>query len=163
LSISRPTRRREDQRLVTGHGTFADDVSLPGQAYAVFVRSSVAHGILNGIDTEEARQAPGVLGVFTAEDLEAAGIGKIPYLPIPGFKMPTPVEAPRPALATGRIRHVGEPIAVVVAETRLQAEDAAELVVADINPLPAASDLVEAVQDGAPLVWDDAPNNIALT
>lgn len=163
LSISRPTHRREDLRLVTGRGVFADDLCLPDQAQAVFVRSNLSHGILKGVDTEAARAAPGVLGVFTAEDLAAAGIGKIPYLPIPGFAMPTPVDAPRPALATGRIRHVGEPIAVVVAKTRLQAEDASELVRVDIDPLPAVVDTLGAVQDGAPLVWDSAPNNVALT
>ncbi len=148
---------------MTGRGVFADDLNLPGQAHAVFVRSTLAHGILRGIQAEAARNAPGVLGVFTAEDLAAAGIGKIPYLPIPGFAMPTPVDAPRPPLAVGKVRHVGEPYAVVVAETRLQAEDASELVTAEIDPLPAAVDTIRAVQDGAPLVWDDAPNNISLT
>jgi carbon-monoxide dehydrogenase large subunit len=163
LSLSRPSRRREDLRLLTGRGTFADDVDLPGQVHAVFVRSPVAHGILRGIDSAAARAAPGVLGVFTGADLEAAGIGPIPYLPIPGFAMPTPVEAPRPALATGRVRHVGEAVAVVVAETRTQAEDAAELVVPDILPLPAAADTALAVRPGAPRVWDDAPDNVGLT
>jgi len=163
VSLSRPARRREDTRLLTGRGVYADDIDLPGQAHAVFVRSPVAHGILRRIDTAAARAAPGVLGVFTAADLNAAGIGRIPYLPIPGFTMPTPVEAPRPALADCRVRHVGEPIALVVAETRAAAEDAAELVVPEIEWLPAAVDTAAAVEPGAPRVWDDAPNNIGLT
>lgn len=163
MSVSRSARRREDLRLLTGRGVYADDIDLPGQAHAVFVRAAAAHGILNGIDTAAARAAPGVLGVFTAADLNAAGIGRIPYLPIPGFAMPTPVEAPRPALADGRVRHVGEPVAVVVATTRAQAEDAAELVMPDIAWLPAAVDTGGAVEPGAPIVWDDAPDNIGLT
>jgi aerobic carbon-monoxide dehydrogenase large subunit len=163
LSISRPARRREDLRLVTGTGVFADDLDPPHQAQAVFVRSSIAHGILKGIDTSAALKAPGVLGVFTATDLAAAGIGDIPYLPIPGFAMPTPVDAPRPALAAGRVRHVGEPVALVVAETRLQAEDACELVSVDIEPLPAAVHTAKAVEPRAPRVWDEAIDNIALT
>lgn len=142
---------------------FADDIDLPGQAHAIFVRSTIAHGILRGIDTAAARAAPGVLGVFTGEDLRAAGIGPIPYLLIPGFVMPTPVEAPRPALAQDRVRHVGEPVAVVIAETRAQAEDAAEFVVIDIDALPAVVDTAEAVEPGAPLVWDAAANNVGLT
>ena len=136
---------------------------MPHQAQAVFIRSSVAHGILNSIDIEAARNAPGVLRVFTADDLAAAGIGNIPYLPIPGFAMPTPVDAPRPALAIGRVRHVGEPIALVVAETRLQAEDACELVHVDIATLPAAVDTASAVEPDAPRVWDNAINNVGLT
>ena len=148
---------------MTGHGVFADDLNLPHQAHAVFVRSSVARGILHGIETDAARRAPGVLGIFTAQDLIAAGIGDIPYLPIPGFAMPTPVDAPRPSLARDQVRHVGEPVALVVAETRLQAEDASELVRADIEALPAAVDTAAAVMPGTPRVWDDAVNNIGLT
>ncbi len=156
LSMSRPSRRREDQRLITGKGVFADDLNMPHQAQAVFIRSSVAHGILNSIDIEAARNAPGCIAAcFTADDLAAAGIGNIPYLPIPGFAMPTPVDAPRPALAIGRVRHVGEPIALVVAETRLQAEDACELVRVDIATLPAAVDTASAVEPDAPRVWDE--------
>ncbi len=163
MSLSRPPRRREDARLLTGRGTYADDIDLPGQAHAVFVRSPVAHGILRGIDTAAALAAPGVVAVFTAADLAAAGIGPIPYLPMPGFPMPPPAEAPRPALAADRVRHVGEPIAVVVAETRHQAEDAAELVLAEIEPLPAVTDTAAAVEPGAPLVWDGAAANTGLT
>jgi carbon-monoxide dehydrogenase large subunit len=163
MSLSRPGRRREDARLVTGRGTFADDIDLPNQVHAFFVRSTIAHGILRGIDTEAARAAPGVLAVYTGQDLREAGIGPIPYLLIPGFAMPTPVEAPRPALAQDRVRHVGEPVAVVIAETRVQAEDAAELIGLDIDGLPAVIDTAGAVEPGAPLVWDAAADNVGLT
>ena len=85
MSIARPVRRREDARLLTGRGAYADDIDLPGQAYAAFVRSPYARGTIRGIDLDAARDAPGVLGLFTAADLAAAGIGPIPYLPMPGF------------------------------------------------------------------------------
>ncbi len=163
MSIARPVRRREDARLLTGRGTYADDIDLPGQAHAAFVRSPYAHGMVRGIDLDAARVAPGVLGLFTAADLAAAGIGPIPYLPMPNFPMPTPTDAPRPALAGGRVRHVGEPVALVVAESPAQAQDAAELVGLDIDPLPAVTDTAAAVRPRAPAVWEAAPDNIGLT
>ncbi len=161
MSLSRPVRR-EDARLLAGRGTYADDVSVPGQAYAAFVRSSVAHGELRGVDCDAARAAPGVLGVFTGADLLEAGVGPIPYLPMPNFPLPVRAPAPRLALARDRVRHVGETIAIVVAETAQQAADAAELVLPDIEPLPAVTDVAEAVLPGAPQLWPDAPGNVAL-
>src|SRR3954469_14534628 len=163
MSIARPTRRREDSRFLTGRGTYADDIDLPGQAHAVFVRSPYAHGLIRGIDLEAARAAPGVLGLYTASDLEAAGIGPIPYLPMPKFPLATQVDAPRPVLATDRVRHVGEPVVLVVAETLAEAQDAAELVGLDIEPLPAVTDTAAAVLPGASAVWDEAPDNVGLT
>lgn len=161
--ISQPLRRREDARLITGAGKYADDVNVPGQAQAAFVRSDHAHGIIRRIDATDALRMPGVLGVLTGEDLVRAGIGHIPYLPMPGFAMQAPVPSPRPALAQARVRHVGEPIAAVIAETLAQARDAAERVMVEIEPLAAVSDLASAVAPGAPAVWPDAPDNIALT
>lgn len=162
MSLSRPARRREDARHLTGRGLFTDDLDLPGQAHAAFVRSPHARGRIRALDADAARAAPGVLGVFTARELDAAGIGPIPYLPMPGFPMPAPVDAPRPALARGEVRHVGEPVALVVAETQAAAQDAAELVALDIEPLPAAVDTAAAVLPGAPAVWDAAPGNVGL-
>ncbi len=156
-------RRREDARLITGTGSFADDVNVPGQARAAFLRSTHGHGLIRGIDAAEARNAPGVLGVMTGEDLRAAGVGYIPYLPLGGFTMDAPTETPRPALAQDRVRHVGEPIVMVVAETLAQAMDACEKVRLDIQPLPAVTDVERAVADGAPAVWPGAPNNMAST
>src|SRR3712207_6428006 len=121
MSIARPARRREDGRLLTGRGTYADDIDLPDQAYAAFVRSPYAHGLIRGIDLEAARAAGGVLAFSPAGDRAGGGSGPIPSLPMPSFPMPTPAEAPRPALAGGRVRHVGEPVALVVAESPAQA------------------------------------------
>lgn len=161
MGLSSP-RRREDGRLVSGHGTYADDVNLPNQVYAAFVRSTVSHGTLDAVDTGAARAAPGVLGVFTGADLVAAGVGPIPYLPMPNFPLAVRAQAPRPALAVGRVRHVGECIAVVVAETANAAADAAELVWPTITSLAAVTDAADAIRPGAPEIWPDAPGNVAL-
>ena len=162
-AISRPIRRREDRRLLTGQGRYADDVDIPGQAYAAFVRSPYAHGVLRGLDVSAAASAPGVLAVFTGADHDAAGIGPIPYLAMPNFPLDVSVDAPRRALARGRVRHVGETLAVVIAETEAEAQDAAEAVGFDIDPLPAVTDVRAAVDPGAPAVWASAPDNVALT
>jgi carbon-monoxide dehydrogenase large subunit len=163
FGISQPVRRREDARLITGKGSFADDVNVPGQARAAFLRSTHGHGLIRRIDAGAARNAAGVLAVITGEDLRAAGVGYIPYLALGGFTMDPPTETPRPALAQDRVRHVGEPIAMVVAETLAQAMDACEKVRVDIQPLPAVTDVERAVADGAPVLWPGAPNNMAST
>jgi carbon-monoxide dehydrogenase large subunit len=163
FGISQPVRRREDGRLITGKGSFADDVNVPGQARAVFLRSSHGHGLIRAIDAGEAQNAPGVLAVMTGEDLRAAGVGYIPYLPLGGFTMDPPTDTPRPALAQDRVRHVGEPVVMVVAETAAQALDACEKIRLEIEPLPAVTDVERAVAEGAPVVWPEAPNNMALT
>lgn len=157
-----PRYRREDERFVTGKGTFIDDISVEGQLHAHFVRSPHAHGILRNIDTTEARAMPGVLGVFTGADLKAAGIEGLPFLPIAGFDLGTPVETPRPALATERVRYVGEQIALVVAETHTQAVDAAERVRVEIEPLPPVTNVEASVAPGAPQLWPAAPGNVVL-
>lgn len=156
-------RRREDGRLITGKGSFADDVNVLGQARAVFLRSSHGHGLIRAIDAGEALKAPGVLAVMTGDDLRAADVGYIPYLPLGGFTMDPPADTPRPALAQDKVRHVGEPVVMVVAETVAQAMDACEKVRVEIEPLPAVTDVERAVAEGAPAVWPGAPNNLALT
>jgi carbon-monoxide dehydrogenase large subunit len=161
--ISQAVRRREDARFVTGRGTYSDDVSADGQAYACFVRSQHAHGIVRSVNTVEAQRMPGVLAVFTGEDLKAAGIGGLPFLPIPGIATDTPVDTPRPALASEHVRYVGEQVALVVAETRSQAVDAAERVQVDIEPLPAVVTIEAAIAPGAPQLWSEAPGNVVLT
>jgi carbon-monoxide dehydrogenase large subunit len=160
--ISRPVLRREDSRFVTGRGRYTDDINIPGQAYAVFVRSDHAHGELIGIDAAAALQQPGVLAVLTGDDLLRAGVGFIHRLPLKGFDLQRTLDTPRPGLAQGRVRHVGEPIAMVVAETASQASDAATLISVDIKPLPAVVDVERAVEKGAPTIWPDAPDNIAI-
>jgi carbon-monoxide dehydrogenase large subunit len=159
--ISQPVRRREDARFLTGRGTFADDCKMAGQAYASFVRSPVAHGEIRAIDADAARAAPGVLAVFTGEDIRAAGMKGIVARPLSGrVDMDPPLHTPRPGLAQDVVRHVGEPVAIIVAETRAAADDAAALVEADIAPCPAVTTVADAKKPGAPSVWDHAPDNI---
>ena len=163
FGVGQPVSRKEDPTLLRGEGRYTDDINLPGQAHAVMVRSRIAHGTLKGIDSEAARAMPGVLAVLTHADLEAAGFGPLRCaLNIPdrdGKPMKTP---PRPSLATGKVRFVGEPVACVVAETALQAKDAAELVELDIDELPAVTDPADASKPDAPRLHDEAPGNIAL-
>jgi len=161
FAVGQPVLRTEDPTLVQGRGRYADDVNLPGQAFAVMVRSRHAHGVIKAIDTAKARTMPGVLAVYTGADL--AGYGSLKCVPPLKNRDGTPMAKPaRPALATDKVRFVGDPIACVVAETALQARDAAEAVEADIAPLPAVTLASEAVKPGAPLVFDDVPNNVAL-
>jgi carbon-monoxide dehydrogenase large subunit len=161
FGIGQPVLRSEDPTLVRGEGRFTDDVSLPRQAYAVIVRSRHAHGILRGIATDAARQMKGVLGIYTAADLAGYGTLKciVPFKNRDGSEMKKP---PRHALATDKVRYVGDPVAIVVAETLLQAKDAAEAVELDIEPLNAITDPEEAAQPGAPVLYDEAPDNVAL-
>jgi carbon-monoxide dehydrogenase large subunit len=156
--IGASSKRREDVRFLTGRGRYTDDINLHGQAYAAFVRSQVAHGRLNGVDTSAAEGMPGVLRVFTGKDFE--GVGGLPC----GWQVTDRhgkpmLEPGHPVLARGKVRHVGDPIAVVVAETAEQARDAAEAVVADIDELPAVIDMKAAVQGGA-LVHDEIGSNL---
>src|SRR3954463_7017780 len=153
FGIGQPVLRSEDPTLVRGEGRFTDDVSLPRQAYAVIVRSRHAHGILRGIAIDAARQMKGVLGIYTAADLAGYGTLKciVPFKNRDGSEMKKP---PRHALATDKVRYVGDPVAIVVAETLLQAKDAAEAVELDIEPLPAVTNPEEAVRPGAPLLYD---------
>jgi len=161
FGIGQPVLRSEDPMLVRGEGRFTDDVSLPRQAYAVIVRSRHAHGILRGIATDAARQMKGVLGIYTAADLAGYGTLKciVPFKNRDGSEMKKP---PRHALATDKVRYVGDPVVIVVAETLLQAKDAAEAVELDIEPLSAITDPEEAAQPGAPVLYDEAPDNVAL-
>ena len=134
FGIGQPVPRNEDPTLLKGEGRYTDDVNLPNQAYCVMVRSQVAHGIVKGIDATEAKAMPGVLGVWTGADLNAAGYGLLKTLiPVPN-RDGTPMKTPaRHSLATDKVRFVGDPVAFVVAETVAQAKDAAEAVVVDIE------------------------------
>src|SRR5271166_2233776 len=161
FGISQPVRRREDIRFVTGRGRFSDDINIAGQLQAAFLRSDHAHGELRSVDVSKAVAAPGVAGVFTGEDLRAAGVGVIPYLHLPGFDL-FPTETPRPGLAQDRVRYVGEPIAMVVADTAEHARDGVEEIAADIEPLPATADIERALQADAPVLWQKAPGNVSL-
>ncbi len=164
FGIGQAITRTEDQRFLTGAGHYTDDIDLPNQAYAAVVRSPVAHALIAGIDVEEARNAPGVLDILTGKEVAEAGLGTIPNLiPLKNKDGSPIVEPPRPVLPTDRVRHVGDPVAFVVAETLDQARDAAELVMVDYDDLPAQIDLDSADADSAPQVWDEATHNTALT
>lgn len=157
--IGASSKRREDVRFLTGAGNYTDDINIRGQAHVFFLRSDVAHGTLNNVDTSEAEGMPGVVRIFTGADFEA--VGSIPC----GWQVTDrhgdPMQEPRhPVLAHGKVRHVGEPIAAVVAETLGQARDAAEAIVVEIDELPAVIDMKEAVKDGAPKVHDDLTSNL---
>src|SRR5438132_5015022 len=163
FAIGQPVPRSEDPVLLRGEGHYADDVSLPGQAYAVMVRSGYAHGIIRKIDTAAARTMPGVLGVYTAAELEAGGIGPLPPRQVMSNRDGTPMLSPvRHALATEKVRHVGEAVAAVVGETLAQVKDAAEAVEVEIEPLPAVTTPGAAATPGAPLLYDDVPGNVGL-
>ncbi|MCA6123645.1 xanthine dehydrogenase family protein molybdopterin-binding subunit [Bradyrhizobium sp. WSM 1704] len=161
--VGQPVRRKEDDTLVRGKGKYTDDFSLPGQAYCWMVRSSHAHGIIKGIDTTAARAMPGVLGVWTGQDLAAAGYKPLTCgMPLKSRDGSPLLQTNRPVLPTDKVRFVGDPIAFVVAETAAQARDAAEAVEVDIEPLPAVTDAAEAAKPGAPQLYDNIPNNVAL-
>uniref|UniRef100_UPI003D71A19F xanthine dehydrogenase family protein molybdopterin-binding subunit n=1 Tax=Azospirillum sp. TaxID=34012 RepID=UPI003D71A19F len=163
FGIGQAVPRTEDARLLTGGGRYTDDVSLPGQTHAVFVRSPHAHAAIRGIDADEARALPGVLGVFTVDDLDADGVGPIRCQSPLKNRDGSHYKAPqRPALARGRVRHVGDAVAVVVAETLDAARDAAELVMVDYDELPAVTDTAGALEPGQPQVWDEAPGNLCF-
>ena len=157
-----PVKRLEDQRLLTGRGHFIDDKPADGALWLYVLRSPHAHAKMTGIDTEAAKVMPGVVAVFTGADLIADDIGTLPTLPIfkraDGSPMTVP---PRRLLAYDTVRFAGEPIAAIVAESRTQAQLAAEAVDVSFDVLPAAVDPVLAMQSGAPVVWQDAPDNIA--
>src|SRR5262245_8665141 len=137
FGIGQPVPRTEDPTLVRGEGCYTDDTKLKGEAYAVIVGSGLAPGVVKRIDTSAARAMAGVLGVYTVADLAQYGTLKcvVPFKNRDGSPMKQP---PRPALATDKVRFVGDPVAFVVAETPLQAKDAAEAVEVDIDQLPAA-------------------------
>ena len=163
FAIGQPVRRSEDPVLLRGEGRFTDDLNLPGQAYAVMVRSRIAHGVLRGVETADALAMPGVLAVVTGADLAAAGLGPMPIIVFgqnhDGRPLP---RAAQLALATDKVRYVGHPLAMVVAETRAQAKDAAELVLAGIDELPAVTRADAAAEPSAPQLYDDAPGNVLL-
>lgn len=151
--LGNPVRRVEDPRILAGEATYFDDLAPQGCAHVVFVRSTVAHATVTGIDTAEAAGMPGVLAVYTKDDLELE--------PVQGFVM-LPPAFNRPPLADGVVRFVGDIVAAVVAETRAQAVDAAEMVIVDYDPLPAVTDPEAALAGGAPLLFPDHGSNVAI-
>ncbi|MCE0506620.1 xanthine dehydrogenase family protein molybdopterin-binding subunit [Roseivivax sp. GX 12232] len=167
-NIGKPLKRREDHRLVTGKGQFTDDFTRPGQCFAAMVRSPYPHARIGGIDASAALELPGVVAVLTGSDAEADGLGPIPHNPVPSTRFDVKLRAPDGSmpfigphvlLPTDKARHVGEAVAVVIAESKGAAEDAAELVEVDWEELPHVADSLEAITDSAPRVWDETAKN----
>ncbi|HXQ52469.1 MAG TPA: xanthine dehydrogenase family protein molybdopterin-binding subunit [Stellaceae bacterium] len=170
-AIGRPLTRKEDWRLLTGEGRFSDDVAAPGAAHAAMVRSPHPHARIMAIDARAARAMPGVLGVFTGADCRADGLAPIPHEPVPSTKYDLKLTAPgggpvfigpHALLPWDKARHVGEAVAMVVAETLAQALDAAEAVAVEYEALPFVLDAAAALAPGAQAVWDELPGNLAV-
>jgi carbon-monoxide dehydrogenase large subunit len=159
--IGASLKRKEDLRFLSGRGNYVDDLNRPNQTYAHFKRSDQPHGKINSIDTSAALKMPGVVAIFTGDDF--AAVGGVPCGWQIHSKDGSPMVEPRhPVLAHGKVRHVGDPIALVVAETKQQAKDAAEAIVLDIETLPAVAGMTAALAPGAPLVHDEAAGNLCF-
>jgi len=151
-------RRREDRKFITGEGNYIDDVTLPGLAYVAVLRSPYGHARIRSINTDGARQAPGVRRIFTGEDMQAAQVGAVPCgWILPDMKIPN-----HPPLAVDKVRFQGDAVAAVVADSRAQAEDALELIEVEYEQLPAVVDPEKAIQGGAPRVHDEIDDNISF-
>jgi carbon-monoxide dehydrogenase large subunit len=163
FGIGQPVSRLEDPRFITGRGRYVDDIDLPRQCYGTVILSPHAHARIKSIDTAKAKAAPGVIAVLTGDDVKNDKIGSlVPVMP-EDMGGPKGYRTLRSILAVGKVRAVGDRVAFVVAETLAQARDAAELIEIDYEPLPAVISPEEAVKPGAPAVWDEAPNNVAVS
>jgi aerobic carbon-monoxide dehydrogenase large subunit len=169
--IGKPLPRKEDERLLTGQGRFTDDFNLDGQAYAVMVRAPYPHARIVAIDAAQAKRMPGVLGVFIGADCAAEKLGPIPHDPLPKTKYDMKLHGPGGGavfigphllLPADKARHVGEAVAMAVAETKAQAMDAAEAVAVQYEELPFVLHSEDAIRPGAPAVWDEVPNNLTV-
>ena len=164
FALGQPVPRFEDPRLLRGGGRYVDDMVLPHMAFGHVLRSSHAHARIRSIDTSTAKAAPGVLAVLTGADWEASGWGDLPTASGNRRRDGSPAYRPRyPALVKDRVRWVGDYVAFVIAATRDQAADAAELIAVDYDPLPAVVSTAEALEPDAPRVWDDSPDNASFT
>ena len=163
FGIAQPVRRVEDPRLLKGEGRFTDDIVLPGLLHGVVLRSPHAAARITGIDTTAAAGAPGVHAIYTAADLNADSIAPLPCVtPLTNRDGSAMASPPHPVLADGAVRHVGDPVAFIIADTAKQARDAAELIAVDYDLLPSATDLATAMESGTPAVWPDVANNLVF-
>lgn len=156
--VGKSIKRVEDPRFIQGKGKYVANLQIPGMLHAALVRSPHAHATIKGIDASAALAMPGVVAVYTGQDLAADGVGGLPC----GFNPPGIKTAPHPALAVGKVRHVGDGVAVVIAENRYLAQDAAEAIQVDYEPLPAVVDAKKAAAPGAPQVHEEIPNNTSF-
>ena len=160
FGLAQPVRRVEDPRLLLGGGRYTDDIVLPGELVAVVLRSPHACARITALDTAAAEKAPGVHGVYTSKDLKADGIGGLPCaIPLKNRDGTPRADVPHPVLAEDMVRHVGDPVAFVVAETHQAARDAAELIGVEYDILPSCTDLATALDAGSAQVWPQASNN----
>ncbi len=163
FGLAQNVRRVEDPRLLIGAGRYTDDIALPGAAFATVLRSPHAAARIMTMDADAARALPGVLAIYTGADLQADSIGGIPCgVPIKNRDGSPRADVPHHALASGTVRHVGDPVAFIVAETLQAARDAAEAVFVEYDILPSVTDLGATLDAGQPSVWDEAPGNIAF-
>src|ERR1043165_3825196 len=163
FGVGQPVRRFEDQTLITGKGRYTDDIHLENTTYAYVTRARVAHANIRKIDASAAKGMPGVLLVLTGEDVKADGLGDVRcHAPLNNKDGSPRHDTPRPALAIGKVPHLGQPVALVVAETLAQAQDAAEAIEIDYEELPAVTDARAAIENGEPQLFDGIPNNIVF-
>src|SRR4051812_25643232 len=163
FGLAQPVRRVEDPRLLIGAGRYTDDIVLPGMLFGVVLRSPHAAAKITGLDTAAAKTLPGVHGVYTAADLAADNIGPLPCAALVNNRDGSPQAAPpHPVLADGAVRHVGDPVAFVVAETPQQARDAADAIMVDYDVLPSATELATAMDAAVPAVWPEVAKNLAF-
>ena len=162
FGASRSQKRLEDDRLLTGKGRYSDDLELPNQCWLVLLRSPHAHARIRAVDLAAVKGARGVIAAWTMAELRADGVGHLPFPPLFKRADGSPMAAPpRTPLAEGEVRYVGQPVVAIVAETRVQAQDAAELASIDYDDLPCVVDAKAAIAPGAPLVWPQASGNVA--
>jgi carbon-monoxide dehydrogenase large subunit len=163
FGVGQPVKRFEDATLITGQGRYTDDIKLPNMAQAYVLRSPVAHANIGRIDATAAKGMPGVRLVLTGEDVVADGLGDVPcHAPLNSRDGNPRHDTPRPVLAVGKVRHVGQPVALVVAETLLEAQDAAEAIIIEYGELPAIVDARAALEPGAPQIFDQIPGNLVF-
>jgi len=163
FGMAQSVRRVEDPRLLKGRGSYTDDIVLPGTVHGVVLRSPHAAARIIAIDTDAAKALPGVLAIYTSADLNADGIGGLPCAAqLKNRDGSAQAAPPHPVLADGRVRHVGDPVAFIVAESTAAARDAAETIMVDYDVLPSCTDLAAATEPGAALVYDDVPNNLVF-
>ena len=163
FGLAQSVRRVEDPRLLNGGGRYTDDIVLPDMLHGIVLRSPHAAAKLGAIDTTAAASVAGVKAIYTAADLNADGIAPMPCAaPVQNRDGSDMASPPHPALADGAVRHVGDPVAFIVADTPKAARDAAELISVDYTVEPAVTDVVAATGPGVPLVWPDVTNNVAF-
>ncbi len=161
FGIGQPVLRDEDVRFISGKGLYTADISLENQTYMYVLRSNVSNGIIKNIDIDDALNAAGVINIFLGKDLKEAGIKDMPTNFMAKNKDDTEMVTPeRSAIAIDKVRHVGDPIAIIIAESIEQAKNASELIFADIEEIASVTSCSEAIKDDSPQVWENTKNTL---